>query len=569
MAINTKKYIEQCLCIKTKEMNVELFKLNEPQQKYYNTVKMLHEQGKPIRIIILKARQMGFSTLTEALIFKRTATKHNVNSGIVAHKEEATTNLFNMSQLFYECLPEELKPQIKKSNAKELIFDNRDGTGLKSKIKCMTAGGNGIGRSDTFQNLHISEYAFWKGDKKNTLAGLLQAVPDIPDSMVVIESTANGYDDFKQRWDDAVDGKSDYVPLFFAWHELQAYRRNADGIVLTEEEKELKALYDLDDEQIAWRRWKIANDCNGDIDLFKQEFPSCPEEAFISSGTSVFDKESVIAQIERVRNLQVVKKGYFEYKKKVIDVDNYEITDIKWVDDEKKGYITIHREPVVICDKKTKQPLKKAPYVIGCDVAGNGIDYFTAKVVDCITHDRHATLHKQDIDEDLYADQLYCLGMYYHEALIGVEVNYSIVADRELNKLNYPHIYQREVFDKQNQRYMKQTGFITSSVTRPLMIAKLVKLFREDITHEPDVATLRECLTFVKNEKGRAEAEYGFHDDLVMANAIAEVIMEQQDCDWIEIEQPKQELPFALQTDEDELEIDSYQDYFSALEEEF
>ena len=570
MAINTKKYIENELWIRTKDSQIIPFIINEPQMKLYNTIKQLHEQNKPIRIIILKARQMGFSTLTEALIFKRTATKHNVNSGIVAHKEEATTNLFNMSQLFYEKLKNCLRPQIRKSNAKELIFDNKEGTGLKSKIKCMTAGGEGIGRSDTFQNLHISEYAFWKGDKKNTLAGLLQAVPDTPDSMVIIESTANGYDDFKQRWDDAVDGKSDYVPLFCAWHELKSYRRDATGIVLTDEEIELKQLYNLDDEQIAWRRWKIANDCGGDIDLFKQEFPSCPEEAFISSGSSVFDKESIVKQIERVRNLQPVKRGYFEYEKKVIDVDNYEINNIKWVDDE-KGYITIHHEPVVIYDQKTKRPLRKAPYVIGCDVAGNGEDYFTAKVVDCITHDRHATLHKQDIHEDLYADQLYCLGMYYHEALIGIEVNYSIVADRELNKLNYPHIYQREVFDKQNQRFMKQTGFITNSVTRPLMIAKLVKLFREDITHECDVATLRECLTFVKNEKGRAEAEYGFHDDLVMADAIAETIIEQQDCDWIEIEQEKYELPFALQSEDDvddEYE-DTYQDYFSALEEEF
>ena len=568
VSINTKKYIENCLKIKTKDMQIVPFVLNEPQLKLYKTIKELYEKQKPIRIIILKARQMGFSTLTEGLIFKRTSTKHNVNSGIVAHKEEATTNLYNMSQLFYEYLPDVLKPQVRKSNAKEIIFDNKEGKGLKSKIKCMTAGGNGIGRSDTFQNLHISEYAFWKGDKKNTLAGLLQAVPDIPDSMVIIESTANGYDDFKQRWDDAVDGKSDYVPLFCAWHELKSYRRSAEGIILTEDEKELKALYNLDNEQIAWRRWKIANDCNGDIDLFKQEFPSCPEEAFISSGSSVFDKESVVAQIERVRNLQPAKKGYFKYDKKVIDIDNYEISNIQWVEDE-KGYITIHKEPTVVIDQKTNRPLRKAPYVIGGDVAGNGIDYFSAKVVDCITQDTHATLHKQDLHEDLYADQLYCLGMYYHEALIGVEVNYSIVADRELNKLNYPNIYQREVFDKQNQRYMKQTGFITNSVTRPLMIAQLVKLFREDITHECDVATLKECLTFVKTEKGRAEAEYSFHDDLVMARAIAGIIMEQQDCSWIEIEQPKQEIPFALQTDEDEGEEDFYQDYFSAIGEEF
>lgn len=564
MVINTKKYIENELWIRTKDSQIIPFVINKPQQKLYDAIKKLHEQGKPIRIIILKARQMGFSTLTEGLIFKRTATKHNVYSGIVAHKEDATTNLFNMSQLFYERLQPLLKPQTRKSNVKELIFDNKEGTGLKSKIKCMTAGGESIGRSDTFQNLHISEYAFWKGDKKNTLAGLLQTVPDTPDTMVIIESTANGYDDFKQRWDDAVDGKSDYVPVFCAWHELDSYRRDSTGIVLTEEEIKLKELYHLDDEQIAWRRWKIANDCGGDLNLFKQEFPSCPEEAFISSGASVFNKEDIVEQIERIRNIKPAKKGYFEYDKQIIDVDNYEISNIRWVNDE-KGYITIHHEPRTVVDIKTNKVIKKAPYVIGGDTAGNGEDYFTAKVVDCITHDRHATLHKQNIDDDLYADQLYCLGMYYHEALIGVEVNYSIVADRELNKLNYPHIYQREVFNKQNQRYMKETGFATTSVTRPLMIAKLIQLFREDIRHECDIPTLRECLTFIKTSKGRAEAEKGYHDDLVMADAIAETIIEQQDCNWIEVEKEEVELPYALQTDD----VDSEEDYLDLIGEEF
>ena len=156
MVINTKKYIENELKIKTKDSQVVPFILNPPQMKLYNAIKDLYEKKKPIRIIILKARQMGFSTLTEGVIFKKTATKSNVSSGIVAHKEEATTNLFNMSIFFYEKLRDCLKPTLRKSNAKELIFDSKDGSGLKSKIKCMTAGGEGIGRADTFQNLHIS-----------------------------------------------------------------------------------------------------------------------------------------------------------------------------------------------------------------------------------------------------------------------------------------------------------------------------------------------------------------------------------------------------------------------------
>jgi len=240
MSINTKKYIENYLKIRNKKSQIVPFLLNEPQQKYYNVIKKLYQEGKPIRIIILKARQMGFSTETEAILFKKTATKHNVSSGIIAHKEDSTTNLFEMSKLFYENLPQQMKPARKKSNAKELVFNNRDNTGLNSRIKCMTAGGKGIGRSDTFINLHLSELAFWEGDKKKTLIGLLQAVPNTPDSMVIIESTANGYEYFKELWDKAVAGENEFYPLFVGWNELKEYQMPYTGFTLTEDEKYLQ-----------------------------------------------------------------------------------------------------------------------------------------------------------------------------------------------------------------------------------------------------------------------------------------------------------------------------------------
>jgi hypothetical protein len=89
--------------------------------------------------------------------------------------------------------------------------------------------------------------------------------------MVIIESTANGYDDFKDMWDDAVAGKSQFVPVFCAWWELDGYRKAYDGFTLTDEELKLKELYNLDNEQIAWRRWCIHNNCRGDVNLFTQE----------------------------------------------------------------------------------------------------------------------------------------------------------------------------------------------------------------------------------------------------------------------------------------------------------
>ena len=225
MNINTKKYIEKYVKIRDKSGGIIDFKLNEPQQKLYDIIKREKENNKPVRIIILKARQMGFSTLTESILFKETATKFNVNTGIVAHKEEATTNLFNMSKRIYDNLPESMKPTKKASNAKEIIFDNDKGTGLKSKIKCMTAGSDGVGRSDTFNNLHISELAFW-GNAKETMLGLMQAVPNLPNTMVIIESTANGYEYFKEMWDNAVRKISDFIPLFVGWHELKEYQTN-------------------------------------------------------------------------------------------------------------------------------------------------------------------------------------------------------------------------------------------------------------------------------------------------------------------------------------------------------
>ena len=191
-----KKYIENFLRIKTKQNRIEPLKLNSAQMRLYETIRKLQEEGKPIRIIILKSRQMGFSTLTEALIYYRTATKRNVNSFIITHKDEATTNLFNMSKLFQEKNP--ICPMLKNSNAKELIFENPTKNrkekerqpGLKSRIKCATAGGKGVGRSDTLTNVHASELAFWPGDIGQTYAGLMQAVPNTAESMVIIESTA-------------------------------------------------------------------------------------------------------------------------------------------------------------------------------------------------------------------------------------------------------------------------------------------------------------------------------------------------------------------------------------------
>lgn len=509
MSINTKAYIENYIKIRDKKNNIVSLVLNEPQLKYYNVIKEMYRKRKPIRIIILKARQMGFSTETEAIIFKNVVTHHNYNAGIVAHKEDSTTNLFNMSKRMLEYLPEDIRPEQKKSNAKELVFNNDQGTGLDSRIKCMTAGGKGIGRSDTFTALHLSELAFWEGDKKNTMIGLLQAVPNTPDSMIIIESTANGYEYFKEMWDRAVAGESDFYPLFIGWNELKEYRMPYTGFDLTQEERELKEQYNLTLEQLTWRRWCIKNNCSGDINQFKQEYPICPEEAFLSTGNCYFNKENIINRINTAPEPTVRGKFTCYY-------DGIRIRNQKFLEQE-EGNIKIY-----------EYPEKRVPYVLGGDTAGEGSDYFTAHVINNITGKQVAVL-KQQYNEIEYVKQVYCLGMFYNCALVGLENNFSTYPTQKLAELNYPNQFVRKKEDQYNNKYEKSYGFKTTSITRPYILGLLQEIVHDNIDVIQDKETLREMLTFIVNDKGRAEAEEGYHDDLVMALAISYYIRGQQD----------------------------------------
>lgn len=534
-SINTRKYIEEYVKIRNKKSKIIPLKFNEPQLKYYNTIKELKKQNRPIRIIILKARQMGFSTATEGIFFKETATKPNINTAIVAHKEDSTTNLFNMSKLMYNELPDEIKPEKKASNAKELVFDNKDGTGLKSKIKCMTAGGEGVGRSDTINNLHLSELAFWQGDKKTTLLGLLQAVPNNPDTMIIIESTANGFEYFKELWDNAVAGKNDFIPIFIGWNELQEYQMPYTGFELTKEEKELQRLHGVTLEQLTWRRWCIANNCGGDIEQFKQEYPITPEEAFISTGKCYFNKENVINRMQETK--EPISVGSFIY-----DYDGLKIKNIKWQEDE-TGSIKIY-----------EMPNKRRPYVLSGDTAGEGSDSFTGHVIDNVTGEQVAVL-KQEFDEISYTRQMYCLGKFYNDALIGIEANYTSYPIKELTRLEYINQYVREKEDSYASKYQKSFGFKTTSITRPVILAELQTIVKEEINKINDKETLQEMLTFIKNEKGRPEAQQGYHDDLVMALAIGYHIRTQQSMTEKPEEDKGIKLPYELRTEEVDEEI--------------
>ena len=526
-----KDYIETCLKIKTKSGAVVPFRLNGAQRKLYAVAKKQQDEGKPVRLIILKARQLGFSTLTEGLIFHACATRENVNALIVAHREDATNNLFRMSKLFYDELPLPVKPMLRASNAQELVFENpsklrseREAKpGLRSRIRCATAGGRGIGRSDTLQCVHLSEYAFWPDGadgKAATLAGILQAVPSMPGTMVVIESTANGFEDFKERWDAAVAGENDFEAVFFAWFENPDYAMPVvPGTEWTPEERELRKAYALTDEQLQWRRWCIANNCGGSIDMFRQEYPASPGEAFLHSGTGVFDNAQIVLRMEHLP--APTARGEF--------------TDGEWTESETGAVVLYER------------PEEGVPYVLGGDTAGEGSDWFTAIVINNATGRIAARLRRQ-YSEPEYVRQVYALGEYFNDAMVALETNFSTYPVMKLAEMEYPNQYSREREDTYTRQMKKSYGFRTDRQSRPRAIANLVEVFSSHPQWFTDRELLGEMLTFCYNEDHRPEALSGKHDDLVMAAAIAYAVRHQQRMNILtEPEKPKEKLIDKMQ----------------------
>ena len=220
-------------------------------------------------------------------------------------------------------------------------------------------------------------------------------------------------------------------------------------------------------------------------------------------GKTVFDARAIQSRLETAP--KPIKTGYFKY-----DYDGLQITNIQWVND-KSGYIKLYQVPDVP---------KWTQYCIGGDTAGEGSDFFTGHVLDAKTGEQVAVL-RQQFDADQYTKQMYCLGKYYKDALIGIEANFDSYPIKELQRLGYPKQYTREAQDTYTGRTEKRFGFKTTSLTRPTIISRLIEIVREHCETICDKETLEELLTIIRNEKGRIEAPQGGHDDMMMGLAIA------------------------------------------------
>lgn len=506
------KLVELCFIVVDKNQQTMPFFFNDVQQDFIDTLNKAiadYEAGiiTDISVVILKGRQQGFTTVVTALQLAYSITRRNFQGFTLADKSDNSEAIFqNKAKYPYSMLPECLKPTEKFNNRRQLLFEK-----INSSWAVDTATKN-VGRSRTVNFFHGSECAFWADGIASVQGALGEAFTK--NCIKIWESTANGFNDYQKMWDSGV-----HINCFYEWWKTKEYRirfRNDEQrnefLHKVDVNKEwiwvrLRWLRDekhLEAEQLFWYWNKY--DKYLDKDLIKQEYPCTPHEAFLLSGKNVFDTEIILNRLSKLK--KPIKRGYFDYK-----YDGLKITDIKWVSDP-NGYIKLYDVP------------RLTEYCIGGDTAGEGSDYFIGMVLDARTGDQVAVL-KHQFDADQYTKQMYCLGMYYKTALIGIEANFDSFPIMELQRLGYPKQYTREAQDTYTGRTEKRFGFKSTSLTRPTIISKLIEIVREHCETIYDRETLEELLTIVRNEKGRIEAPEGGHDDMMMALAIAHHIKEQ------------------------------------------
>lgn len=512
-------WAKHCCRIRTKAGTIVPLVLNHVQRRFVEQLlAQLQERGL-VRFVVLKARQQGFSTVISAIQYWWLSQRKAQKGLVMAHEADSTTTLFDMYTRIHDNVPEWVRPSTKYQSRNYLFFDRLD-TGLR----VATAGGRGVARGETLTTAHLSEVAFWPpAFAVANFNGLIQAVPDVPGTMVFLESTANGMTGkFREMWVAAVQGKSDYMPFFSAWFETPEYRSKVPAdFKRTPEEVQLAAEYQLDDEQLQWRRVKIAS---GSTELFHQEYPSYPDEAFLSTGRPVFDVEQIHDALQP-SNMKRPVRRMSVWNGSVSDNpvgDLFVYADHPEVDTH--GNLTGQR---VVVDPKEQ-------YVIGADV-GMGVkngDPSCAQVLD--SNLRQVAVWRGLIQPDKFGEVLDTLGYYFNTALIAPERNnHGLLTCTTLRDKQYPSLYTDQVEgtlepDKDTIRL----GFFTSEATKPLIIDKLRAVMREREIEINDPTTLREMLTFVVTESGKLEAEDGCHDDHVIALAIANHI---HDGKWVPV----------------------------------
>tara|TARA_R110000764_G_scaffold1169_7_gene4573 strand:+ start:2142 stop:3941 length:1800 start_codon:yes stop_codon:yes gene_type:complete len=519
---------------------------NELQRQVSEVIEWCDDNSKPIRLIILKPRQKGCSTVSVAALYHRCLRKRT-NCAIIGGAHKQSKNLMDkILRTYAEADKFDGGGHCKVGQAAPIIAKWKNG----SECEQMTARDGQAGRSGTYQSIVATEVALWAeegvADAKKVLAGLLKCVSFVAKTMIILESTAGGASgDYYERYQKAVTfeeakaGKAGYIRIFMPWFvfedsKLKGKAMNGEEIYseddFTKDERELADKWGLDCEQVAWMRWALREECDDDMNTFKQDYPFDERSAFLTSGRGRFNADGLDYQLVEAEK-QVPQTVVFEANE--------------------DGHIArrIVSEQEAMWDL-WEQPVEGRRYLIAVDnmtgesqVGGDDPDSHGIKVLRAGYMCRQrgwvepavvceAKGHKDRKrfgvwwDTDILADEVYNLSVYYGGCIIVPEMNMDkgLV---ELLKLQSANIYQRKMFNRRDNVTTKAYGWMTDKKTRGKIIENLSKAIREAGRGDHMAGlqvrskwTIKELRYFVIKPNGRAEAAQGYHDDQVLALAI-------------------------------------------------
>ncbi len=551
-------YAATSLVIRDKQANLHHLEFNEAQEIVQGELtKQLRETDR-IRVIILKARQEGISTLIAARFFRAIHLWPGVVAMVVADSLTRAGVLYDIYDRFHKNLPREIAP-IKQSYQQQRYLKYSHDSELSVRPSTDTE----AGRAGTIHRLHASELAFWGTGARETWISLMQSVPALG-SEIVIESTAKGAGGlFHELWESAEQGESGWVAIFLPWWIHSEYETEPDAdtrrrILEDPDDFERQAMrdgilyrgniYTLSLRKLAWRRLIIIENFGGDpekpskdaVRAFQQEYPATAEEAFLISGACFFDEDKL--RLLTMKGEDAISRGRL-----LLEEANAEKT-VKF-ESNPIGFVRIFENPNEL-----------GHYVIGADTAEGklvasrrvadtgeaergGRDYSAAVVLRLAWTDQYKTNHPPRVVAELhgriapevFAEQLRLLGQFYgcgHEkegtyhskALIAVERSHSsgqtvLRLLREHYQYN-PMFWNRSI-NRRTRHISRAIGWVTDGTSRMPMLDGLAELVRKEGVEIPSKDLLREMVTFVLWDDGKPQAEEGCHDDRVIALAIA------------------------------------------------
>jgi hypothetical protein len=534
-----------CAKIQDKETKKIIpFILNKPQRKLQSIIEEQREAGKPVRIILCKSRQWGGSTNTQLDMLRTQIFCHERwHSVIATNVEDQARTIRSMTTRVAKNHPPEtaritIKNFERSSKNKHIIQ-----TDAIISIGSMQQPDNL--RSQDIMMAHLSEVGLWKETEGKKPEDLIQtivgSIPDIPGTMIIKESTAKGVGNyFHSAWQEAVQGKSNDIPVFVAWHEIAMYQKEITGSV--QEFVESFTGYDkflwqsgATLEGINWYRNKL-REFKGDTWRMQSEFPTTPDEAFQSDARRVFSPIYVKTAEQYVKD--PLMTGELSAKTRT---GPDALTDIRFAE-QHAGNLKIWIAPTHHHISTSMHPhslISPHQHIANrfcgfLDVGGrtHAADYSVLTVID-----RHPMLEGKPVelaarwrghtDQDILAWLAVMICKWYDNALLGVEVNSLHIKgepDHSYTILDeiagyYNNLFHRSTVEDIINKIPKKYGFHTNKASKEMILDRLNAALRDTGYIERDAIAINEFNSFEEKPDGSKGAVEGMHDDIVISTA--------------------------------------------------